>query len=1056
MNVFDLAAKITLDTSEFENGLKKVAKVGAAALGATSAALVAFGKKSIDTGREFDSSMSQVAATLGYTTEDIQNNVNGAGDAFAALREKAQEMGAATNFSASEAAEGLNILAMSGYDAEQSMSMVEDVLHLAAAGSMDMASAAGFIAGSMKGFNDATKDSGYYADLMAKGATLANTSVSQLGEAMSAGAATSAAYSQDAQSMTVALLRLAEQGEVGSAAGTALAAAMKDLYTPTDDATDALEELGVSVYDEAGRARDFNAVVDELEASFEGMTEQQKNSYKQTIFGIQGLRAYNKMVVTGTKKQEDWNEALAGASEGAGEAAKQYETMTDNLQGDIDIMNSAIDGFKIAVSDKLMPSVREFVQFGSDSMSKFTEAFKKGGIEGLATEFGNALTKLLKMISKKLPTLVKAGSNLLKAFLDGVIDMLPDLADAGVDIVLELADSIGDNLPELAKKATDAIVTIIRKLADNAPKLIEGAAKVFAGLGNALVKAIPAIIKEIPNLLKAIVKGVKDNAESFLPLAGIALGTSLLKGLKTSLTGSNAVSTIQGFMHGPGGLITLLAGSISLVGVMVANSFDEAYNTAREGAAKITPKEQEIIDKLAEEAEKWDIVRKSRQETAGEIDGQAKKYYELWEKLKSITDEQGNIKKGYEDEAEMIRGELKEALGIEIGIVDGQIENYEGLQKAIADTIEKKKAEMLLEAFHDDWVQAKREEIEAEKTLKTATELYNEAANDRAEGEAELAKLIEQRNKLDQDGMKGTYEYQSAYDALETKIKAAQGRIDGATEAMGRHRDEMEDAQKATSEYGATIENYNDLMTAAAQGGAEDIYEATTKMVNNFKDARTGTKQELVQQINDWTQEFEKQTELVEKYGDEESKQAQEDARNMVKWSLEELAKLDDGMADEFDKALRKVAGYEEKFKNVGLNTGKGIAKGIDESSRFIQLATTNALDSALKAGKRHALIASPSKLFRDEIGLNLGKGIAEGMDDAADYVRNASEGLIDAAGAGDEYETEYELAGAEPVAGGGITINVYGAAGQDINALADEIADRFQRLISRGQRRYA
>ncbi|MBR5112800.1 MAG: phage tail tape measure protein, partial [Clostridia bacterium] len=85
------------------------------------------------------------------------------------------------------------ILAMSGYDANQSISMIEDVLHLAAAGSMEMGDAAGFISGALKGFNDETKDSRYYADLMAKGATLANTSVSQLGEAMASGAAGAAA-----------------------------------------------------------------------------------------------------------------------------------------------------------------------------------------------------------------------------------------------------------------------------------------------------------------------------------------------------------------------------------------------------------------------------------------------------------------------------------------------------------------------------------------------------------------------------------------------------------------------------------------------------------------------------------------------------------------------------------------------------------------------------------------------------------------------------------------------------------------------------------------------
>lgn len=325
--------------------------------------------QTVQTGMSFESSMSQLAATLGMTTDDISNNVDGAGDRFSALRKKAQEMGSATVFSASEAADGLNILAMSGYTAEESIAMVEDVLHLAAAGSMDMASAASYISGAMKGFNDETKDSGYYADLMAKGATLANTSVSQLGDAMSSGAATAAAYGQSADSMTISLLRLAEQGVNGSAAGTALAAAMKNLYTPTDQAKAALEELGVAAYDESGKAREFNAVVNDLQGALSGMSEEEANAYKQTIFGIQGLDAYNKMTVTGIEKQEEWAEALAGASDGVGEAAKQYDTMTDNLEGDLAGLNSAFEGVQVAIYDGISPALRELAQLGTQALS---------------------------------------------------------------------------------------------------------------------------------------------------------------------------------------------------------------------------------------------------------------------------------------------------------------------------------------------------------------------------------------------------------------------------------------------------------------------------------------------------------------------------------------------------------------------------------------------------------------------------------------------------------------------------------------------------------------
>jgi TP901 family phage tail tape measure protein len=260
--------------------------------GQAAGAVKSFVQDSINVGASFEKSVDQIAATLGYSADDIANNIDGAADSMAALEAKAKEMGASTNFTATQAAEGLNILAMSGYDAQHSMEMIEDVLHLAAAGSMDMAQAAGYISGAMKGYNDETKDSAYYADIMAKGATMANTSVVALGEALSQSAATAASYGQTTEGTTLALLRLAEQGETGSNAATMLAAAMKNLYSPTDQAKEALANLGVNAFDPvSGKARDFNTVVNELQVALGGYSDAERTAYADTIFGIQGFEA---------------------------------------------------------------------------------------------------------------------------------------------------------------------------------------------------------------------------------------------------------------------------------------------------------------------------------------------------------------------------------------------------------------------------------------------------------------------------------------------------------------------------------------------------------------------------------------------------------------------------------------------------------------------------------------------------------------------------------------------------------------------------------------------
>lgn len=523
MNLLELVAKLKLDSSEYEEGINtaadKAAKFGDGATKAgkklmpLTAGVVALGAGSIKTAENFEASMSQVAATLGYSVNDINANVNGAGDTMDKLTAKAKEMGETTNFSASDAAEALNILAMSGYDAEQSMAMVEDVLHLAAAGSMDMASAASYVSGSMKGFNDATKNSQYYADLMAKGATLANTSVSQLGEAMQDGAATAAAYNQSADSMTLSLLRLAEQGETGSAAGTALAAAMKNIYTPTDQAAGALEELGIAAYDETGAARDFNTVVNELADALSGMTDEEANAYKQTIFGIQGLNAFNKMTVTGIEKQEQWAEALAHSGDGAGEAAKQYDTMTSNFKGQMDILKSQLEAVAISFGNILLPVISKVVggiQKFLDWLNKLSDGQKTTIVVILGVVA--ALGPLLIMIGKvatgisavmKVVNLIKGASiaswitgtaiPALGGLVGAIVPLLPIIAAVGAAIAAVI----------LVVKNWDAIVEVLQYTWETIKNF-------FAEFGQAFVEVWTEIMTAIKEFAEAIWNGIKD------------------------------------------------------------------------------------------------------------------------------------------------------------------------------------------------------------------------------------------------------------------------------------------------------------------------------------------------------------------------------------------------------------------------------------------------------------------------------------------------------------------------------------------------------------------
>lgn len=336
--------KANVVSSVIIGGLKKLASF-----------LRDFAKSSIEAGKAFDSAMSQVAATMGVTINQIGK-----------LRDFAKEMGSTTAFSATEAAQGLNILAMAGLSAEEQMSALPQVLDLAAAGTLALDDAASYVTGTIKGFKDEMSNAQYYTDLIAKGATMANTSVTGLGEAMSRGAATANGYHQSADTLALSLLRLAEQNLEGEEASTALNRAMADLYTTTPQAKKVLDELGFSAYTEAGAAREFNEVIDDLNLALADMTDSERNAALAAIFTTQGLNAFNKMVATSPEKLEEFR---AGLDSAFGSAAQQADTQLDNLAGDLTLFDSAVEGLKIRISDALTPALRVLVQGATTAVS---------------------------------------------------------------------------------------------------------------------------------------------------------------------------------------------------------------------------------------------------------------------------------------------------------------------------------------------------------------------------------------------------------------------------------------------------------------------------------------------------------------------------------------------------------------------------------------------------------------------------------------------------------------------------------------------------------------
>jgi TP901 family phage tail tape measure protein len=530
----DAEGNASSSTSKIGGAFKTVGKVAKTAMAAGSAAAVAFTKTSIDSGMNFDTAMSQVAATMGTTVDKIEN-----------VKAKAEEMGRTTKYTATEAAEGMNILAQAGLSADEQISGIGTVLNLASAGAMSLEESASYTAGAVKGFGDSMGNASYYADLMAKGATLANTNVRGLGEAFSGSAATAKNYGQAADSVTLSLLRLAEQNVTGSEASTALNRAMADLYTPTDDASKALDQLKVSAYETNGEAKDFNDLVDELNGSLQGMTAEQKNNALATIFTTQGLQAFNKMTASSDATvQKFWK----GIQDSSGSAAQQAATQLDNLKGDITLLSSATEGLELGFYNTFSGAIRGAIKGVTSEVSGLAEAMESGGISG-------ALSKLAQdaiNFSGQLPGLTKIGGDLINGLISSVTQnsgsittavgqLLNNLASTisvglnvftsvGVNLLTTIASGMTQGIPTFLGQALPMLTQFTESLRSNAGKLINAGLALIQNIAQGLINSIPVLIAYVPTIITNLAGIINDNAPKILA-TGVTIITNLAIGL---------------------------------------------------------------------------------------------------------------------------------------------------------------------------------------------------------------------------------------------------------------------------------------------------------------------------------------------------------------------------------------------------------------------------------------------------------------------------------------------------------------------------------------------
>lgn len=495
--------KANLISSAIINGVKALAN------GLKTLATAAVG-----VGSDFESGMTLVAATMGITTEEIAAG----SEEFDKLQKAAKEAGATTQFSATQAAEALNYMALAGYDADKSIETLPTVLNLAAAGGMDLATASDMVTDSMSALGDAAGTTEGFVDKMAKTSQKSNTNVQQLGEAILTVGGTAKNLAGGVVEMNTVLGIFADNGVKGAEGGTALRNVILSLTAPTDKAKKQMEALGLQVFDANWNMRPLNETFNDLNGILGTMTQGEQTEVLNSIFNKVDLKSVNALLAN---SGERFDELSGYISDCDGAAADMAATMNDNLQGKVTILKSGLEGLGIAAYEKfktpLTNAVENITEVIGQLQTDLTDGSLSGALEKIATGFGNMVEKASEIVAAILPTLLEG---------------LGWIADNGETIVSVLA-GIGAGFAVF--KVATLINTVITAM--QGFKAAVAAAQVVQALMNVTMAANPIIlvVTLIAVLVAAIVGFIATNEDARAALVNVweaiktAIGTVVEK-----------------------------------------------------------------------------------------------------------------------------------------------------------------------------------------------------------------------------------------------------------------------------------------------------------------------------------------------------------------------------------------------------------------------------------------------------------------------------------------------------------------------------------------------
>ena len=981
--------------TQFGDHAKETFKGVVKAAAAITAALLAVGKQAVETGAEFDSSMSEVAAMLGYTWEELIDDGSDAAETMQVLRDFALDLGKSTAFSAKEASEGLQYMALAGMDAVASMEMLPKVLDLASASGMELGKSSDMVTDAMSALGLSADGTTVMIDQMAKTASRSNTSVEQLGEAILTIGATAKTIKGGTAELTETLGLLADNGIKGAEGGTKLRNIILSLQSPTNKAAAELEKLGVSAFDSNGNFRSLQDTFADLDAALSDMSEQDAALAKSAIFSKRDLAAVNALLGTSADR---WNTLRGEIEDSAGAAHEMAETKLDNLAGDVTLFKSALEGAEITISDKLTPSLRNAVQFGTEAVTKLADGFGEGGLSGAVAAAHKLIEEKLGEDAKIIYGVEAATEAAVAAFVTYKATMLLSEGITALKTVNTLLAE-GKTLTE-ALNATAAV---------NPYVLIATAA---IGAGVAIKKLIDIqtdLIDEAADSYDLLDDRQKKTVDSVRGLAK-TVGDSRRKWQENRDALEKQAYTAKG-----------LADELYRL--------DEAENLSNADKEKMKAIVTELnrsIEGLNIELDEQTghlITQKSTIDALIASYERQAKAQAAQERLTELYKEQFEAEKNLE-QAERSREGVYTALGekqLELAQAQIELDKWEQQQSAYKSTWTHEQWEnyRTLTANVEAATQALKDQEDVIGEVNAAYTTASETSRSVSSGISEMTGILVENGE----------QVQTAAEAMEGALGGVADSAESTGEAIVQAFDVEEEIETAVSRIEEIIKAYDDKL-AARTGTLQNWFEinATVDPENASFQSFSNALDEQITDMDEWAAGIQQlEDEGINQNFLDKLKDAGPASQAYVKALLDVPAKERNDYAQKWDKAYKSAAETAEKqlkamrdasneeiqgilddaesrgvdfetvFHNLAIDASQGYIDALRDSLPAVKALAQELADATSETVEEELDINSPSKVMR-KIGEFAGEGFGLGIEDEMSRAVKASQQLVDAA----------------------------------------------------------